>query len=292
MSLKRLKSSGLSAIAINLAFLAISFITLYPFIYVLSMSLSSADAVLTMKVWLYPVGFSLRSYELLFQNNELVNSFFNSVWYVVVGTAINIAATTTAAYALSRKKFFARNFLLVMISITMIFEGGLIPTFLVVKGLGLYNSRWAIVLLGAVSPWMLLMNRTYFDTSIPESLIEAAFIDGYNDLKIFLKVILPLSKPILAVIGMIYGVAMWNSWFSALIYLSGMKLAPIQLVLRKIVMTQSQDYLSGLSGMEMVAYRQQMKYAAIIMVVAPILAVYPFAQKYFVQGVMIGAIKE
>jgi putative aldouronate transport system permease protein len=286
------KSGGIFSIIINTVFLFISFITIYPFLYVLSMSISGEDAVLTMKVWLYPVGFTLRSYGLLFQNNDIITAFFNSVWYVVVGTSINIFATTTAAYALSRKKFFARNFLLIMISITMIFDGGLIPTFIIVKNLGLYNSRWVIVLLGAVSPWMLLMNRTYFDTTIPESLIEAAFIDGYNDLKIFFKIILPLSKPILAVLGMIYGVSMWNSWFSALIYLSDQKMAPIQLVLRKIVLTQSNNLLSGLSGMEMVAYRLQLKYAAIIVVVAPILAVYPFAQKYFMQGVMIGAIKE
>lgn len=284
--------NGYSNTIINIIFLFISFITVYPFIYVVSMSISSADAILTQKVWLYPVGFTLKSYQLLFQNNSMVTSYMNSIWYVVVGTSINLIATTSAAYSLSRKKFFARNFIMVFISITMIFEGGLIPSFMIVNKLGLYNTRWVLVLIGAVSPWLLLVNRTFFDTSIPESLIEAAFMDGYSDLGIFYKVVLPLSKPILAVLAMFYGVSMWNSWFQALIYLSDQKLAPVQLLLRKIVLTQSQDLLSGFSGMEMVAYRQQLKYSAIVMVVAPILLVYPFAQKYFIQGVMIGAIKE
>lgn len=277
---------------INTIFLAIfAFITVYPFIYCLSMSISSPDAVLAQEVTFWPKGFSTKGYELIFQNDGLIRSYMNTVWYVVVGTFFNVILTAAMAYALSRRTFFARKFLLFFVSLTMIFSGGVIPTFLLVNKLGLYNSRWVLVILGLISPWLLLVTRTYIESNIPESLIEAAAIDGCSDLKIFTRMILPLSAPIIAVLTLFYAVGHWNEWFNAMIYFSDARLHPVQMFLRKVLINNSQELTSGLMGMELVGYKLQMKYASIVAVSAPLLLAYPFLQKYFIKGVMVGSIK-
>lgn len=278
---------------INMILLGIvALITVYPFVYVLSMSLSGPEAILAQEVWLFPKGFSLESYKLITENPGMIRAYGNTIVYVVLGTILNIFLTTSTAYALSRKRFFARKFLLSFITLTMIVSGGLIPGFILVNKLGMYNTRWVMIILGAVSPWLLLITRTYIDSSIPESLIEAASIDGYTDLGIYATLVMPLIRPIIAVLVLFYGVAHWNEWFTALIYIVDPKLEPLQIFLRKVLVLQTQDYLTGLVGVERLAYRQQLKYASIILAVAPLLCAYPFMQKHFIKGVMVGAVKE
>ncbi|MGI6538129.1 MAG: carbohydrate ABC transporter permease [Caldicoprobacterales bacterium] len=283
---------GIWDVAIECFLIIIAMLTLYPFIYIISMSISDADAVLAQEVWLLPKGFSLGSYNLVFENSEIWVSYGNTIWYTVVGTTINVVLTLMGAYALSRKEFFARNGIMIYIAITMFFNGGLIPTFLLVNNLGLYNSRWAMVLPGAVSAWNLIIARTFFQTSIPDSLPESAKLDGCSDISIFLKIVLPLSTPIIAVLIVFYAVGHWNAWFSALLYLGDSTLHPLQLFLRKILLMNSPDLLEGMEdAFERVAYAIQLKYASIVVATLPIICVYPFVQKYFVKGVMLGAIK-
>ncbi|MFY9176204.1 MAG: carbohydrate ABC transporter permease [Caldicoprobacterales bacterium] len=272
----------------------ISITTLYPFIYIISMSISSPDAVLAQEVWLLPKGFSLGSYNIVFENQEIWRSYGNTLWYTVVGTTINVVFTLMGAYALSRKEFFARDAVMIYIAITMFFSGGLIPTFILVNSLGLYNTRWAMVIPGAISAWNLIIARTYFQTSIPDSLPESAKIDGCTDIGIFIKIILPLSVPIVAVLIIFYAVGHWNAWFNALLYLSDSSLHPLQLFLRKILLMNSPDMLQeGMEdAFERLAYTIQLKYSSIVVATLPIICVYPFVQKHFVKGVMLGAIKE
>ncbi|HCS74246.1 MAG TPA: sugar ABC transporter permease [Clostridiales bacterium] len=268
-------------------------ITLYPFIYIISMSISEPNAVLAQEVWLLPKGFSLGSYNMVFENKEIWTTYGNTIWYTVVGTIINVVFTLMGAYALSRKEFFARSSIMVYITITMFFSGGLIPTFLLVNNLGLYNSRWAMILPGAINTWNLIVARTYFQSSIPDSLPESAKLDGSTDIGIFLKIVLPLSTPIIAVLIVFYAVGHWNAWFNASLYLGDSSLHPLQLFLHKILLMNSPDLLEGMEdAFERVAYAIQLKYASIVVAALPIICIYPFVQKYFVTGVMLGAIKE
>jgi putative aldouronate transport system permease protein len=279
--------------ALELYMILTAVITLYPFVYIISMSISEPGAVLAQEVWLLPRGFSLGSYNMVFENREIWTSYGNTIWYTLVGTTINVAFTLMGAYALSRKEFFARNGIMIYIAITMFFNGGLIPTFLLVNSLGMYNSRWAMVIPGAISAWNLIIARTYFQTSLPDSLPESARLDGATDIGIFLKIVLPLSAPIVAVLTIFYAVGHWNAWFNAMLYLSDSTLHPLQLFLRKILLMNSPDFLQGMEdAFERVAYAIQLKYASIVVAALPIICIYPFVQKYFVKGVMLGAIKE
>jgi putative aldouronate transport system permease protein len=268
-------------------------ITLYPFIYIISMSISEPNAVLAQEVWLLPKGFSLGSYNMVFESNAIWTSYGNTIWYTAVGTTINVVFTLMGAYALSRREFFARNGIMLYITITMFFSGGLIPTFLLVNNLGLYNSRWAMILPGAINTWNLIVARTYFQSSIPDSLPESAKLDGCTDIGIFMKIVIPLSTPIIAVLIVFYAVGHWNAWFNASLYLGDSTLHPLQLFLRKILLMNSPDLLEGMEdAFERVAYAIQLKYASIVVATLPIVCIYPFVQKYFVTGVMLGAIKE
>lgn len=290
---RKRSGSGIWDISIELFLILASIFTLYPFIYIISMSVSQPNAVLAQEVWLLPKGFSLGSYHMVFENKEIWTSYENTIWYTLVGTTINVAFTLMGAYALSRKEFFARNAIMIYVAITMFFSGGLIPTFLLVNDLGLYNSRWAMVIPGAISAWNLIIARTYFQTSISDSLPESAKLDGATDLGIFLRIVLPLSAPIIAVLTVFYAVGHWNSWFSAMLYLGNSNLHPLQLFLRKILLMNSPDLLQGMEdAFERVAYAIQLKYASIVVATLPIICIYPFVQKYFVKGVMLGAIKE
>lgn len=270
--------------------LFVMIITLYPFIYVVSASISDPGALARGEVWLLPKGFSLDAYRRVFDNPQIWNSYYNTIWYVVVGTAINLFMTIITAYPLSRKSFSGRSTIMMLIAFTMFFGGGMVPTYLLIKELGLLNTRWAIVLPGAISTWNLIIMRTFFE-SIPESLQEAAIIDGCNDISILARIVLPLSMPVIAVMVLFYAVAHWNSYFNALLYLNDQKLYPLQMVLRQIlIQLEGNEMIQDLTeGRE--ATSQTVRYATIIVAIVPIICVYPFLQKYFVKGVMIGAIK-
>lgn len=267
-------------------------ITLYPFLFVFSMSISDPKYVLDQSVWLFPKGFSVESYKRVFENPDIWTSYYNTIFYTAIGTALNVMLTIFGAYPLSRKNFFARKQLMIFIVFTMFFSGGLIPLFILIKDLGLYNTRWAMIIPGVISAFLLIVARTFFQ-SIPESLDESAKIDGANDIMILFKIIMPLSKPIIAVLALFYAVGHWNSYFSAMIYLPDANLQPLQLYLVKILI-QNQDKLSeGMTDeLDRALFTLQLKYSIIIVAVLPILLVYPFLQKYFAKGVMLGSLKE
>jgi putative aldouronate transport system permease protein len=268
------------------------FITLYPFLFVLSMSISDPKYVLDQSVWLYPKGFSIESYKRVFENPDIWTSYYNTIFYTVIGTFLNVMLTIFAAYPLSRKSFFARKHLMMFIVFTMFFSGGLIPLFILIKNLGMYDTRWAMIIPGAVSAFLIIIARTFFQ-GIPESLDESAKMDGANDISIMFRIILPLSKPIIAVLALFYAVGHWNSYFAAMIYLPDTKLQPLQLYLVKILI-QNQDKMSeGLTDeFNRALFTLQLKYSIIIVAILPILLIYPFLQKYFAKGVMVGSLKE
>lgn len=282
------------AVFLYVAYIVIIFIvvvTLYPMIYVLSCSISSPTAVVTGQVWLWPKGFSLAAYKSVLHNKDVWFSYGNTIWYVVVGTFINMVFTFLSAYPLSRKQLKGRNVVMMFFAFTMFFGGGLIPTYLIIQKLGLVDTRWALVLPSAIATYNLIMVRTFIQ-AIPEELHEAAKIDGSNEWSIFSRVVIPLSKPIIAVMVLFYAVAHWNTYFSALIYLNRRQLYPLQMILREIliqleVTDQTKDEM--IANMDMIS--QTVRYATIIVSTVPILCLYPFLQKYFVKGVMIGAIK-
>ncbi|RAV12699.1 carbohydrate ABC transporter permease [Paenibacillus contaminans] len=267
-------------------------ITLYPFVYVASMSISDPRNVINNSVWLWPKGFSLEAYKRVFDNPDVWRSYYNTLFYTVVGTAVNVAMTILGAYPLARRTFFLRNQIMVFIVITMFFNGGLIPMFLLIKNIGLYDTRWALILPAAVGAYFIIIARTFLQ-SLPESLIESAKIDGANDIYILYKIILPLSMPIIAVLSLFYAVGHWNSYFSAMIYLSDSSLHPMSLYLVKILIQDSDSMVKGMAqDINRTMYSIQIKYALIIVTVLPILFVYPFLQRYFVKGVLIGSLKE
>jgi putative aldouronate transport system permease protein len=270
--------------------------TLYPFLYTLSASLSNAEAVARQQVLLWPIKPTLESYKLVFSNSEILLAYYNTIWYTVVGTFVNVLMTTAAAYPLSRKGYSLRSIIMVYITITMFFGGGLIPTYILVNRLGLYNTRWAMIIPTAVSAWNLMMARVFFQATIPEELTDAAKIDGANEVIIFFRIVLPLSMPILAVLALYYGVAHWNDFFNPLIYISNPNLQPMSIYLRKVLIV-AQVY-GGEMGGEMLetlgnmALAEKVKFATAIVALLPIMMSYPFLQRYFVKGVMIGALKE
>lgn len=267
--------------------------TIYPFIYVFSMSISAPEEVIAMRVWLWPRGFSLESYGLLFDNSNLWRGYYNTIWYTFVGTVINIFVTVTFAYPLSRRDFFARGFFMVLLAVTMFFSGGLIPDFLLIQKLGLYDTRWAIVLPAAMSAWTAIMTRVYFQTSIPDGLTEAAKIDGCSDIGILYRVVLPISLPIISVIALYSAVGFWNSYFPALIYLPDAKLQPLQVYLMKVLIQNSPDMNAQFEdAMTRDMFATQLKYSIIMVSIIPIICSYPLLQKYFVKGAVVGAIKE
>ncbi|MDI6617087.1 MAG: carbohydrate ABC transporter permease [Clostridiales bacterium] len=269
----------------------ITIAVLYPIILVVSSSFSSPLAVISNQVKLLPVGFTLKMYQMVFKHPEIWGSYLNTVIYTLLGTTINILFTALGAYPLSRKDMFGRNIFTGLFVFTMFFGGGMIPSFLLIKNLGLYDKIWALVLPGAVSTWNLIIMRTFFQNSIPLELQESAFIDGASDITVFFKIIIPLSTPIMAVMVLFYGVGHWNDWFSALLYISKRAKYPLQIILREILIQSSTQDMSGgsLSDQEMIG--EGIKYATMVVATLPILCLYPFLQRYFVKGVMVGAIK-
>jgi putative aldouronate transport system permease protein len=269
-------------------------VTLYPLLYVLFASLSTPEAIYRSKgLLLWPVDPTLGGYKLVFQNPSILSGYKNTIIYVVVGTTLNVLMTSLGAYVLSRKRLKFGKPLLLLIVFTMYFSGGLIPLFLIVRNLGLIGRMWAILLPGAISTWNLLVMRTSFLT-IPDSIEESAKIDGAQDFTILFRIIIPLSLPIMAVMTLFYGVSQWNSWFYAVIFLRDRAKYPLQLILREILIMKVEGEsmrLARTSDMQSVEMMGLIKYAVIIVATVPILCIYPFLQRYFVKGVMVGSIK-
>lgn len=269
-------------------------IVLYPLIYVVSASFSDPQAVISGKVVLWPVDVTLRGYQAVFKNPKILTGFANSLFYMFVGTAINLVMTMLCAYPLSRKEFAARNKIAALFVFTMYFSGGLVPSYMIVSKLGLINTRWAMLIPTAMSTYNMIIARTYMVNSIPDELYEAAQLDGCSPFKYLLKVIVPLSKPIIAVLALYYGIAKWNNYFDAMLYLNDTSKWPITMVLREILIQNQIDptmltdasALSKLQGMT-----ELLKYSVIVVASVPVLMIYPFVQKYFVKGVTIGAVK-
>ena len=270
---------------------AVLLLVLIPIIHVASISVSDGMAVQKGEVVLFPKGFSLEAYKIIFGNKDLWNSYLNTIIYTVLGTLINLVMTTLCAYPLSRTHFQGRNFFTIMVVITMFFSGGMIPSYLVVYNLKMINTIWAIVLPGAISTWNMIVMRTFFQ-SLPNELMESANIDGAGEWRVLVSVVLPLSKPIIATIVMFYTVGHWNSFFSAILYLSEKSRYPVQVILRNIVIAgEVTDQLAQMQSSSQLVLAKTVKYAVMVVVMAPIICIYPFVQKHFVRGVMIGSLK-
>jgi len=273
-------------------------VTIYPLLFVLFSSLSKADELSSHRgLLLYPLGLDFNAYQRVIENPMILRGYLNTIIVVVGGTALNIFMTSLAAYFLSRKNVFWKNPIMFMITVTMFFSGGMIPHYLVVSQLGLRNSLLALIIPGAVSAYNIIVMRTSI-MGIPDSLEESAFLDGANNMDVLIKIILPLSKSILAVMALWYGVGHWNAWLNAAIYLDDRKLYPIQLILREILITNTSALRHSLYSMttsantgEEAQIAETIKHATVIIATVPILCVYPFLQKHFVKGVMIGALK-
>ncbi|NQX60865.1 carbohydrate ABC transporter permease [Paenibacillus qinlingensis] len=277
----------------NLLFMLIlCAVTLYPFLYVALASLSDATSLLQQRgIMLWPAGFDLGAYKAVFENPMIVKGYQNTLVYVFLGTAINLLMTAIGAYVLSRPNLYFKNIIMFFIVVTMVFHGGLIPSYLLVNDLGMMNTMWAILIPGAINTFNMIIMRTSFQ-GIPVSLEESARMDGAGDWKILFRIVIPLSMPVIAVMILWYAVGHWNSYFNALIYLRNREAYPLQLVLREILISNNTDSMMSGGGDDKYAIGETIKYAAIMVSTLPIICLYPFLQKYFVQGVMIGAIKE
>ncbi len=272
----------------------LSILFVYPLYYCFVASISNPEQLAaTPGLIIWPAGFSIQAYESVFHNRMMLRGLLNSIFYVVAGTAVNILMTSFAAYVLSRKGFYWKRFIFIVILITMYFSGGLIPTFILVKGLHLTETPWAMIIPGAINTFYMIIMRTYF-LSIPVSMEESAVIDGANDFQILFKIVFPLAMPVVAVMIIYYGVGHWNSWFNAMIYLiKNKEWQPLQLILRDILNLNNTQSLTNLSD-TLAAQRlgRLIRYALIMVTVTPIILIYPFMQKHFVKGVMLGSIKE
>lgn len=280
---------------INYIVLGIVFVVVfYPLYFVLIASVSNPALANSGQVFLFPKEFTLSGYEGIFKDEQIITGYINSFIYTIVGVCVNLFCTIPAAYALSRKNLTGRKFFMYVIIFTMFFNGGMIPNYLLVKELNLYNSMWALILPGAVVPFNLIIARTFFESTIPSELIEAAKIDGCDEFKTFFKVVLPLSGALIAIMILFYGVGHWNTYFNAMIYIREKAKFPLQLVLRNILIL-NQVSPDMLGDVVQAAKKQEtaalIQYGAIIVSSLPLLVLYPFIQKYFVKGVMIGAVK-
>lgn len=280
---------------VNTTVLVLIFVSvLYPLLYIVSSSFSSSSAVISGRVVLWPVEPTLEGYAAVFKEHRIWSGFGNTLIYTFAGTAINVVITIMAAYPLSRKDLAGRNGLMFVFMFTMLFTGGIIPTYLLVKAIGILDTRWALLLPGALGVFNMIIMRTYFMTTIPDELLEAAQLDGCSDWTFLRRIVLPLSGPILAVVTLFYAVGHWNQFFNALIYLKNQHLYPLQIVLRDILIRNDID-ASLLSDAEDAAkeqgLRDLLKFSLIVVATFPVLLFYPFVQKHFVKGVMVGSLK-
>jgi ABC-type glycerol-3-phosphate transport system permease component len=275
----------------------VAVVVLYPLVYILSSSFSSGSAVAAGDVWLWPVHLSLVGYVGVFKYNAVWTGFVNSIIYTVGGSVLSVMMTIAFAYALSRKAMVGRRVLIIAVLVGLLFQGGLIPTFLVVKGLGLLNTRWAIILPTALNVFAIIVAKTFLQMTIPDELYQAAQIDGCGDFRFLTSIVLPLAKPIIAVLVLWAAVYDWNSYLPALIYLNSQSLYPLSIELREILVLSQVNFSSmgNLTNAE-IAQRTSMEtvlpYALIVISVVPILLLYPFVQKYFVSGIFLGSVKE
>jgi len=292
-----MKRISIGALVNYLLIALVGFITLYPFIYVISLSVSPPTATVLNRVILLPRGFSLSAYELVFEDKRIITGFFNSIQYTAAGTVLSVFLTTLTAYPLAQPKFkrYSRIFMKFLL-VTMYFSGGLIPTYLLIRSLRMINTFWVMIVPGAISAFNLILTRTFMQ-QLPLELFEAAEIEGSNDFDMYLRIVIPLSMPIIACITLYYAVGIWNSYMTPLIYLTSESKYPLQLFLRQIVLESSlrEMDLVARGKEEMiigVAYTgESVKAAVLVISTIPILVFYPFLQKYFVKGVMVGAIK-
>jgi len=270
---------------------------LYPFIYCLSVSISGNRAVITSAVRLFPIGFSLDSYKIIIQSNRLVYGFMNAVYYTAAVMVFQLIGTLSYGYMLSRKTFALHKFFNIYTLIPMLFSGGLIPSYILMSKLGFVDSVWAIVMPATISIWGALMTRTYIHTSIPDSLIESAKIDGYNEIMIFARIIIPLSKTLIAILAVYAAMGQWNAYFNSLIYIRTPSKQPLQLILAQMYQTNSVFNMTSLGisssvvGSDGLIEMIRMKHALIIVAMLPVFAIFPILQKYFRKGVMLGSIK-
>ena len=291
---KKIKVGNVTFDVVNTTILVIVLlIVLYPLYYVLIASFSNPDLVLTGKIFLLPKGFQTESYERVFSNPEIMQGYLNSILYTLVGTCINLAVTLSGGYALSRRDLRGRKGFMIFFTFTMFFGGGTVPTYMLVRKLHLLNTFWAMVIPNAMSVWNLILCRNFFEGNIPSELLEVAQIDGCRNSYFFYRIVLPLSKALIAVMVLFYAVGHWNSYMQPLLYLSDRTKYPLQLVLKNILISSQPD--ASLAGMndraEMYKQTEMLKYALVVVSSAPMIVLYPFVQKYFVQGVMVGSVK-
>ena len=273
--------------------LLLALLVVYPLYFVVIASFSSADAVLAGRVYLFPVDIDFTGYIRCFERTDIWIGYGNTIWYTAAYTILSVVFTVTAAWALSRKTLPFRKFWMIFFTITMFFGGGLIPFYKVVSDLGMLDNPLSIILPGTVSAWNLFMAKTFFQTGVPDSIIEAAELDGANRLRLFVSVILPLSMPIVAVLALYYAVGQWNSYFNAMIFLQDANLFPLQLVLKEILTaSESTTGGSGETILEQFRLANQLKYVTVIISSLPVFCLYPFVQKFFAQGVMVGSLKD
>ena len=282
---------------INTIFIVfITIITLYPLIYVCSASISSPASVTSGRMWLWPTDITLEGYKRILKNTEIWTGYANTILYTVINVAISLAVTLPAAYALTVKALPGRKFLVFVFSVTMFFSGGMIPLYVVCRNLGLVNTLWAVILPSATSMWYIILTRTFFQSTIPHELEEASEIDGCSVFATFLRIVLPLSAPIIAVMALYFGVGRWNSYFGEMIFLRDRTKFPLQLFLREILIIakfseQNTNNADAITMAEQIRISSIIKYATMIVATLPVIAAYPFIQRYFVKGVMIGSIK-
>lgn len=268
----------------------------YPLIYIVSASFSNGNAIQTGEVFLWPVDVTLAGYEAVFKHKLIVSGYINTIFYTVLGTFLNVCATLLCAYPMSRRDMQWKGFYMFLFVFTMYFGGGLIPTYLQMRNLHIINTVWVMVLPGLISTYNMIITRTFIQSNIPQEMLEASQIDGCSDFQYFFRMVLPLSKAVIAVITLYYAVGHWNAYFNALIYLTDRSKYPLQIILREILVSNQVNFaeVQGIDPEQIAAQNalaNQLKYALIIVSCGPILVAYPFVQRYFVKGVMIGSIK-
>ncbi|WP_249308731.1 carbohydrate ABC transporter permease [Lederbergia citrea] len=290
----RIRESMIDRIFIGAIYIFLSLVliaVLYPLIYIVSASFSSPSAVTAGRVWLLPVDPTILGYKTIFKNPQIIQGFSNSLFYTVAGTFISVSITIMLAYPLSRRTFYGRKFIMLLLVFTMIFDGGLIPLYLVVKNLNLIDTIWSLLLPSALAVFQVIIARTFFQSTIPEELVEASEMDGCSDIGFIFKVVLPLAKPIIAVLVLMYAVMKWNMYFDALIYLKSEELFPLQIILRSILILNADTSANIQEMLKMQGLKELMKYSLIVVSSLPVLVLYPFVQKHFVKGMLIGSVK-
>lgn len=292
---RRIKESRIDLVFLIAVYVLLAvavIIVVAPLLHILSASFSSPEAVSSGRVLLWPVDFSLQGYQAVMSNPQILTGYGNSLFYTVAGTLISTTLTIAIAYPLSRKGFMGSNVIMLLVLFTMLFSGGLIPTYLVVQELGMLNTRWSLLIPNAVAVWQVIIARTYFRSAIPDELAEAAELDGCSDLRFLWSVVLPLSKPMIAVVALMYAIAQWNAYFDALIYLKDADLYPLQLVLRNILILNTQSTIADPAlQMERQRLADLLKYSLVVVASIPVLVIYPFVARHFTKGVLVGAIK-